>query len=178
MSGHVQDEILLIARPTASLREALEAELHAHGLADALERWPSSNWHQSLSQKHPMTARLAVASAMASLTAVSFEMVINRVVSQNDQWHLRMHGNPPAFAALLSSLRSVLSREGIDDPGAHRPHITLSYHAPRPLHGSVAIRPISGQVTEIELVQAGGEPYRYTTLERWALAPPSQADLF
>lgn len=174
----MHDEVLLIARPPASLRDAVEAELRAHGLADAMKRWPSSNWHQSLSQKHAVAHRPAIAHAMGSLVAPSFELVFNRIAQHGDQWHVCTKGHPDDLRTLLSKLRPLLSDQGIEDPGAHSPHITISYRAPRPLTEAVPIRPLSWQVNEIELVLAGGAPYRYTTLERWSLAPPRQADLF
>lgn len=174
----MQDEILLIARPPAPLRAAIEAQLDAHGLAGAMTRWPPSNWHQSLSQKHPVAQRPAFVRAMASLTAPSFELVFNRIAQQGEQWHLCTRGHPADFRDLLSMLGPVLASEGIEDPCAHSAHVTLSYSAPRPLQSAVQIPPVAWTVSEIELVLAGGKPYSYTTLECWSLSPPRQADLF
>lgn len=183
------DGLIVMARPPAAVLEAIDARLASLGLAPEAQcaLVAPVNRHQSLSDKHPPDARERLLQACAGLRSAGFTLVFDRISSGREpagsiHWTLQTRGGKPdGFVELLEQVRRALATVGIDDQLGHSAHITLSYFARQPLgdgRGALRIAPIAWQVDTIELVAAGGTPYRYDTLMRWPLLAPRQAALF
>ena len=182
----MRGDLILMARPPATVLDIVGAQLAVHGLAQSAGSAlsPSANWHQSLSDRHDGARREAMLRAGARVRASAFELVFNRIDSSGGgadpiHWTLRARGSKPqGLIDLLEAVRESLALEGIQDGLGHTAHITLCYRAPAALPATLQISPVAWTIDTLELVVAGGSPYGYTTLERWPLAPPAQSALF
>ncbi|MDL5366509.1 hypothetical protein QSH18_12955 [Xanthomonas sp. NCPPB 2654] len=185
----MSEGLIVMARPPAQVRHDIGVRLDALALdaEDAHVLVAPANWHQSLSDKHPMACRENLMRACEGLVASSVSLAFDRIVSGDEpansiHWTLKGRAEkPPAFADLLDAVKHRLNAEGIADRLGHTAHVTLSYFARRRLDQErkmVRIAPIAWTVDRIELVAAGGKPYGYRTLMQWPLLPPRQAELF
>lgn len=179
-------DLILMARPPATVIDLVSAQLAIHGLEQSAGGSLSrpANWHQSLSDRHGNARREAMLRAGARVRASAFEFVFNRIDSSGDagspiHWTLRARGSKPqGLLDLLAAIRESMAMEGIHDGLGHTAHITLCYRAPAVLPETLRINPIAWTVDSIELVVAGGSPYGYATIGQWPLAPPAQSALF
>ncbi len=179
-------DCFFLARPPQPVIERILAALARHGLQEEGRTglFPSANWHQSLSNLHGAVSGDALKRIGDGVRATQVELVFNRIGSHvgpqgRIQWTLKARGSQPAgFAALLADLRAGVARAGLEPGAGHTPHVTLHYHAPHALDGSLAIESIHWTIDTLELVRIAGPPYRYDTLARWPLAPPAQQALF
>jgi hypothetical protein len=87
--------------------------------------------------------------------------------------------------ALLLALKLAIADQGLlTGRKGHRPHVTLSYRydVEARRQRTKPIRAIDWPIESFELAVGSGDPYRYRTLSRWALAPAApqarQAPLF
>ncbi len=150
----------------------------AEGMFDA------RHWHQSLSS--PMDLRSGLVERMLAagrhIEAERVSLLFNRIAgppsgADKTHWAFRTQGRPHAFDALVTSVRTALLHQGLEDPSGHAPHITISYRAPHAI-ATQWIAPIAWRIDEVSLVQGGGEPFHYETLARWPLRPTPQLELW
>lgn len=176
-----------MARPPADVLEHIDAQLEILGLASEGEHplVARANRHQSLSDKHPLACREQMLRACERIRAHSFELCFDRIEGRDGDpgtihWTLRGRASsPPGFSELLEEVKRNLHAEHVDDRPGHTPHVTLNYFAMLPLVPAVQpLAPVVWLVDRIELVVAGGHPYRYDTLMSWPLLPQRQAALF
>ena len=184
----MEGDLILLARVSGDVREALLRALSRHALDRRLGGmlFAPCNWHQSLSNRHRRQEEQALrhAGTLAAATATAFDVVFNRFASSTGpdgriHWMACTRGAKPAgLTAVLDAVRTGLAASAIHESSGHTGHVTLCYRAPEPLAASLPIAPVPWTVDAVELVRAGGDPYRYTTLERWALQPQRQPALF
>lgn len=184
----MSEGLIVMARPSAQVRHEIATRLQALALPGAAARAmvAPSNWHQSLSAKHPMAYRDALIRACERLVGSSASLVFDRITSGKQpkggiHWTLRgPSATTPAFADLLDALQRRLLAARVPDRMGHTAHITLNYFGDHTLGDGkpMPLAPIVWTIDRIELVVAGGTPYGYQTLMQWPLASPRQSALF
>ena len=184
--------LLFVARPTPEVRSALEDLLARHGILATLGRqlFSPENWHQSLSARYvdaPQVREL-LARAGDGLRARAFHIAFERLVTGQKEpgvfhWDIRPKKPSQDLDRVVEALKDQISRQGLPRvEHGHGAHFTLSYGAKASLPNPVTVGSVPWAVDAVELVVGGGSPYRYTTLQRWALEPapppPLQSNLF
>lgn len=174
-------ELFVMARVPEAIREALLRVLAGTGMDAMLGHalYAPRNWHQSLSDLHPATAREAMRRACAGLDAHAFELRLDRLESSgiaSGRIHFQFvpsTGKPEGLATLLARVRERLHTQGIAETQGHRAHVTVSYNARQGIE-ALRIEPVSWLIDTIELVEAAGRgnDYRYDVIEAWPLHPP------
>lgn len=177
-------ELFVMARVPEAIREALLRVLADAGMDTTLGRalYAPRNWHQSLSDLHPATAREAMRRACAGLQAHAFELRLDRLESSgitSGRIHFQFvpsTGKPEGLATLLTRVHERLQTQGITETQGHRAHVTVSYNARQGIE-PLRIEPVSWLIDTIELVEAAGrgDDYRYDVVEAWPLLPPLPA---
>ena len=172
--------LLFIAKPQPEVLSTMETAVSACGLDVVLGAalFEPENWHQSLSASYQKNTDADIekflrAGSRISATAVTLRF--NRVASQGGaarriQWAFRAQGNPEGFHELVCAAQAALRTEGLEEHIVHRPHVTISYRAPSRVPSRM-IAPIDWTIDAVLLVEGSGQPYRYTTLAQWPLAP-------
>ncbi|MDN0077587.1 hypothetical protein QU481_22455 [Crenobacter sp. SG2303] len=169
-----------MAKPPPAVLSAMVSAVRHHGLDTRLgsRLFAPDNWHQSLSSRYFVEARLLdrLLRAGDRVSAVMCPMTLNRINSGRPttgrmHWAFQAHGDPKELKALRLAIQAALLAEGLDAPSTPTPHVTISYLAPSPLP-SQQIEPIDWTIDEILLVEGGGAPYRYRTIATWPLAAP------
>ena len=174
-------ELFVMARVPEAIREALLRVLAGTGMDAMLGHalYAPRNWHQSLSDLHPATAREAMRRACAGLDAHAFELRLDRLESSgiaSGRIHFQFvpsTGKPEGLATLLARVRERLHTQDIAETQGHRAHVTVSYNARQGIE-ALRIEPVSWLIDTIELVEAAGRgnDYRYDVIEAWPLHPP------
>jgi len=178
-------DYIFMTRPPPCVLDPMHAAMAACGLVNlaGANLFAPENWHQSLSDRHNSSRREALLRAGARVQAAAFPIVLNRFRSSgvdpgHIHWEMTSRGaKPQGLVDLLDNVRLNLGLEGVHDPSGHTAHVTICYRAFEVLSPSIPIVPITWTVDAFELVVVEGSPYRYTTIERWPLAPPRQAAL-
>ncbi|KQP22669.1 2'-5' RNA ligase family protein [Pseudorhodoferax sp. Leaf267] len=169
-----------MAKPSPDVCEQMQRILATEGwdrqLGEAL--FDAQNWHQSLS--HPLPYSDALRNRLldigSRIDAAAFTTVLNRVrgsglAGQADAIHWAFHATrPPAFDALVKTIRDGLQTLGLEGMPGHSPHVTISYWAPTRL-AVQKIAPIAWRIEELLLVETCSSPYRDRTLASWPLRP-------
>ncbi|MCC8560148.1 2'-5' RNA ligase family protein [Xanthomonas vesicatoria] len=162
-------------KPPPEVRDLMSGAVAAHGFDTALgERlFDVCNWHQSLSDRYEgMDARAAMLRAGGRVDAAAVTLRLNRITTSGSgplHCAFRAYGVPLEFTALLQAVATALQAEQLAPGGRHTPHITISYKAPAKLDARIPV--IVWHSETLLLVEAGGVPYRYTTIAQWPLRP-------
>lgn len=172
--------LLFIAKPQPKVLSAMEAAVSTCGLDVLLGAalFAPENWHQSLSASYQRDTDADIERflrAGSRITATAVTLRLNRARSQGTRagqihWAILAQGSPAGFRELVCAVQAALRAEGIDEYFVHRPHLTISYRAPTRLPLQ-KIAPIDWTIDAVLLVEGSGQPYRYTTLAQWPLAP-------
>ncbi|PZP59742.1 MAG: hypothetical protein DI597_14580 [Pseudoxanthomonas spadix] len=188
------DRLLFIARPDAAMREVFDVSTREQGIqaATGLAMFPLVNWHQTLSDRFidsPQT-RMLLLQAGEAVRAHGFLLSLDQLrVSPNARASANIElccsQDVTALKELLLALKLAIADQGLlTGRKGHRPHVTLSYRydVEARRQRTKPIRAIDWPIESFELAVGSGDPYRYRTLSRWALAPAApqarQAPLF
>ena len=184
-------KLLLIARPGDAVRDAIDRTLAEYRISGSLglDAFPSTNWHQSLSDRYIDTPELrrTLARAGAMVQTPAFTLEMDRIHCARNlhgsfQWDVRQRRKSEELVALVAAINTAIAACGLPRGGGHSPHVTVHYRAPGSLLRDEHIVPIRWTIDTVELVTGGGHPYRYETLDRWLLQPelpqPRQATMF
>lgn len=175
-----RSRLLFIARPGAEVRGAIEALVSRRDMSSRASGvlFPVENWHQSVSDRYVDTpaVRETLLKAGALVRAPAFTVSLDRLHSARNQrgqfnWDIRSQRGCDELKTLIGAINAAIAAQGFPGGGGHSPHITLSYGADASLACAGPITPIPWMIDTIELVAGGGQPYRYTMLQRWSLAP-------
>ena len=174
-----ESRLLFVALPPPEVRDALLRAVRINRLDTRLgsAMFPHANWHQTLSDRYPDTAKMrarmlrAGARAAAHACTLTFNRLRDQRHGETWDWAFKAKGRPQGFDALLAAIAAALATEGVETATGHTPHMTVSYWAPEPL-GPSDMAPLHWTLTDIRLVLGGGQPYQYTALGQWPLQPP------
>ena len=194
-SARNRDEprLLFLARPGASVSDALDRLLAAHPVGGRLGRSavPAANRHQSLSDRYIDTPEIrermlrAGENVRAPAMTLAFERLCSapRHPGNRHLWLARpVQRSSQPLQTVIRAINAALAAQGLPPGGGHAPHVTLSYSAALALPHDEPIAPIEWTLDTIELAVGGGDPYHYETLGHWRLGPepprPMQSHLF
>lgn len=172
--GH-GDRLLFILHPPAPVRDAVIQSLEHAGMLDLLgDHWPVECWHQRVSARYEDTPeiRQRLLQAGARVQADAFRIELDRVrVTADGHAQFCAHRRHRPLEQLVSRLGQALVAEGLPALYGHAPHIVLNHACDGPPQPGRPAPPVPWQAGAFELVRGGGDPYRYTLLARWPLAP-------
>ncbi|WP_139202803.1 2'-5' RNA ligase family protein [Pseudoxanthomonas sp. GM95] len=177
------DRLLFIARPDEAMREVFDASTREQGIqaSTGLAMFPLVNWHQTLSDRFIDTpdTRDLLRRAGDGIQLRGFTLALDRLrISPNERQSANVElccsQDVDGLKQLIVALKAAIAGQDLlTTRSGHRPHVTLSYrhHTDVKRQQSHPIRTIAWAIDSFELVVGSGDPYRYQTLARWALAP-------
>ena len=183
------DTVFILARIPRTAFHGVSGDLNlASELGNAY--FSPDNHHQSLSALHSDRHVDMLIAAMSALDTPAFVIDYDRFGSRGGGgdpilWEFFSADDKPAgLNMLLQNLRVQTSAREIVDGHRHRPHVTVSYRAPRKLR-TRRIAAVRCVIDGIELVRVvgSGQDYRYETIFSKRLSampnlPPLQQNFF